>query len=644
VSNVYVKSSPAGKKYLAAFFSDRVELRDTALHLIRSFTEGNNLEVWLDKPLIVKLQKPDKQRQVLYDLYDAEGRALTQSGFQEISPLNPLNHLFRVTKDSSSGVVDERGREILPLKFSEMRTESFKNDTLIWARERGQNLWSAYERTGQKIPSLANLVKPNSMRVDQWVGFEQAKWGSDQLAAVLLDGRRVLLPDSLTGWQPGLPVQTPAGGLVAFSKYIQGQRNTIFLNEQLRNPVPRGYYLPAEKGGEYRPESTGLITVFREKQSPPVVSAPPPTPRPARKAEVVVEEQIMEVARVDDPAPQMEDTGPWDSCGVLNARGEWVLRPKAHVRYVPLSPYLVAELDAYEKLRKGENLKRPLRIHRVNQTATGVIEVNYLQGGLFEDGRTTTKWGKTFPKLGNRTLPAYFDEKGNQLTPYGVWAGPFQLKSRNLIAQADLDDPKLPINWLIVNEKGEKLAALPNLACSRAPHEKGHDWTFDYVVVQRQLPVEEVEKMNRMNLQQLKEFAEKNLVWQGILDSTGRLVQPLKYLRLQIVAPDRLFAAQDTAGQAALYNWKGEVVHTFATRSVKLKNKDLYFGALAGGKWVVSDQHTTVLVGADNRVEQTYADAFHQVPSNLDEAFFQLKTADGKVFWVNAQSGRAYRE
>ena len=48
--------------------------------------------------------------------------------------------------------------------------------------------------------------------------------------------------------------------------------------------------------------------------------------------------------------------------------------------------------------------------------------------------------GRIFPKLRDRVLPAYFDEKGNQLTPFGVWQGPFYLKSRNVISLMNPDD------------------------------------------------------------------------------------------------------------------------------------------------------------------------------------------------------------
>jgi len=130
------------------------------------------------------------------------------------------------------------------------------------------------------------------------------------------------------------------------------------------------------------------------------------------------------------------------------------------------------------------------------------------------------------------------------------------------------------------------------------------------------------------------------------MDSTGRMVQPIRYLNLQIIEADRLFCARDSStGSALLYNWQGELLHRFPPISTQgYANTDptssLY---LKNGGIVVGDGVTSVLVSTENKVIKVF-DAHQTGSTDMEKRFVQMKNKAGQVFWMRSEDGYEYRQ
>jgi hypothetical protein len=127
------------------------------------------------------------------------------------------------------------------------------------------------------------------------------------------------------------------------------------------------------------------------------------------------------------------------------------------------------------------------------------------------------------------------------------------------------------------------------------------------------------------------------------MDSTGRLVEPMRHLNVQIIAPDRLFGARDTNGVALLYNWKGELLHRFPNvPKMGYQNNDAMNSmSLNDGNIVVTDGRTCVLISGDNRVLKTFEETY--AGSDLEGRFFQIKDKEGNLVWVRSKDGLVFR-
>ena len=557
-----------------------------------------------------------------YGLYDRDGNMLHAEGFDELMRFG--SGVYRVKKDTLFGVINVKSETMVPIKYLSVKEYLYANDTLLWCENAGGR-WDAFNRKGEKLPESGRLAP--DVYQDPVIGIKSSGYGP--VTAILSDGTRMTMPDSLKEWNLARQVHTPSGGLVVFSRYRKNRLESLYFNDRMQNLIPPGFVAAADN------TETGLVTVLRIKVKPK-----PATQKPKPESQVeVVKEMLVEVESPDRFGP--EDLQ-FDACGVLSADGKWALPPKAGLTYRPMSNYLVLEIPEGVVFKSGRLYPKPLRVHRVNQPPQPVIEVNYIRDAQFERGRKTIQMGRVFPKLRDRMLPAYFDEKGNQLTPFGVWQGPFYLKSRNVISLMNPDDLK-EFKHLIINEKGETLVDLKNLFCAKFPHEKGSDWKLDYFVVNERLPDSEAEKWSKMTVQEMNDAARKLRILQGIMDSTGRLVVPMRHLNVQIIAPGRLFGARDTNGVALVYNWQGELLHRFPNvPKMGYQNNDAMNSMSLNGEFiVVTDGRTCVLISGDNRVlkafEETYAG------SDLEGRFFQMKDKEGNLIWVRSKDGLVFR-
>lgn len=620
VRGVGFPSSIAMRHYLVQFpeymaFYD-AELQEIAR--FKGFDNGGIVEV---DPLVFRLSKIAGNKYE-FGLYDRDGKMLHPEGFDELLQL-VRPHFYRVKKDTLFGVIDRSGRTIVPAQFLSIQEEIFRKDTLFWGEE-ANGRWSAFDRQGNKQPQSGRMT--HSSTYDPVVGMVNNK-ATRAREVILPDGTRMPLPDSLKDWYEPFQLRTPNGGLVIYYKYIQGKQVSLYLNEKLQQIIPPGFVAVPDQ------EQTGLVTVMRIKADKKTAA-----PKPKNESEVVVE------AAPGESYPALQTDLKFDACGVLNADGKWVLPPKTGVIYKPISYYMVLEIPDKMDFRFAQIYADLLRIHRVNQPAQPPIEVNYIRDRRFEKGITTMLLGKVSSNSRERVQQAYFDEKGNQLTPFSVQQGPSHLESRNVVSMMNPDNPK-ELKHSVIDEKGKILFDLGNLGCKKFPHEKGQNWNFDYIVVMEQLSAAENEKISKMPIQELSEVIHKRRFPQGIMDSAGRLVHPLKYFALQIIKPDGLFGARDTNGVALLYNWQGELLHRFPNRpKIGYQNSDSMSGIkLQDGHMVVSDGMTTALVSNDNRLIRTFELPFSG-NIELDRRVFTLKDKEGNLIWVRSKDGFMYKE
>ncbi|MCC6459845.1 MAG: WG repeat-containing protein [Saprospiraceae bacterium] len=600
-------------------FSGYWAFYDLELNEIARFTGIDNGKIVETDPFVFQISTLVEGK-YQYGLFDRDGHSLHPTGFDEIMRLVP--HYFRVKKDTLFGVINSKGETLVPVQFLSIKAEVFRNDTLFWG-EQANGRWMAYNRKGEKVPESGRLEP--SVFLDPVIGIKRIS-GNGPVKAILSDGTRITMPDSLKEWQLLRQLHTPKGGLVVFSRSKSNKKETLVFDDRMRPLVPPGFVAVSED------TEMGLVTVMRikvkHKPATPKPPAEPPSTTP--KQEVVVGGEIQEYG---------PKTLEYDACGVLSADGTWAMPPKTGVLYRPLSPYLVLELPAGVVYKAGKVAEQPLRVHRVNQPPQAAFEVDFIRDKGFEKGLTTMQMGRVFPKVRDRVLSAYFDEKGNQLTPFGLLQGHAQLQSRNLITLVNPDDPKEYVQ-LVVNEKGETLFDLKNLACGKLPQEK----KLDYFVVNERLSKKETEKLLAMSLQEITEMAGKLRTPQGIMDSAGRLVLPMRYLNVQIIAADRLFGARDTNGVALLYNWQGELLHRFPKHpgQVYQNEQALSSMSLAEGNIVLTDGRSSVLVSADNRVLRAFEEPYTG-RSDLDKRVFQVKNKEEHLIWVRSKDGYMFR-
>ncbi|MBL7783606.1 MAG: WG repeat-containing protein [Saprospiraceae bacterium] len=605
-------------------FPDYNAIYDTALHEIATFRGFDSGEIVETNPFVFKLSKINGNKYE-FGLYNRESVLLHPAGFDEMVRVFP--HVYRVKKDSLFGVINSKGEFVIPVKYSTIRAESNPRDSIFWCEERNGR-WAAYRLKNNAIFEDKRIITDGYN--DPIAAFKSSGYNGP-VTAIFEDGTRRLVPDSLKEWQLQRQIRTPVGDLLVYARYRNGGFDKLYLNERFQNIVQPGFVaLPAT-------EETGLVAVMRLKVAKPA---------PKREPEIMVvpEPAIKEMVPEEPPRSRAYSSGDFDACGVLGADGNWVLPPKAEVAYQPLSMYMVLETPIGQPYKQGNLYPGTLRVHRVNQPAQPPIEVQYIRYLTFERGVSNIQMGKAIQKQRERIATAYFDKKGRQLTPFGVYQGPIHLKSRNIVTIVDYDNPKKS-KTVAINEQGEPIFDLGNLTCGKMPHTNGGNWKFDYVVAMEQLSVEESERIAKMPIEELSKLVQKARFPQGILDSTGRLVQPLKYFSLQIVAPDRLFCSRDTNGTAMLFNWKGELMHYFPNRPVLgYQNSDpVSVMTLKNGQIVLGDGITSVLVSADNRLVKVFKDS-HSGASDMDGLIFQMKTKDQKTYWVRSSDGLEYRQ
>jgi len=170
---------------------------------------------------------------------------------------------------------------------------------------------------------------------------------------------------------------------------------------------------------------------------------------------------------------------------------------------------------------------------------------------------------------------------------------------------------------------------------------------------------------------------------QGIMDSVGNLVHPLRYEKIKIIAPNRMFSAKNAHGHMQVFNWKGDLLYQFPSsrdtltfnplptdvifqdqsidddplqtdpaisQKEKVRKKFLkptLYGlavrVLKSGYILVGHEYKTVLFSPDNQVIKEFPVAYYGVKNNMPDYFQAIDPSD-ELFWVNLKSGRIFRE
>lgn len=624
---------------------------------VRFADSPGNLRVFAQSPpcfSVMKLVNDTFKQRVL----DANGRILFETDlFDAVS--RPVPNLFWVKKDSLHGLFDSKGREIFPMKQPEIAVQLSSKDTVIWVRQTGKKLFSAYGTNGEKR-AIPDYFLPTSNQ--ERLIADDYKNGKKWLA--LLDGSRIQPPDSLDGLDfHGQFPQPESGGFVLFKNLRDDYRSSpkYVFNDRLKNLVPPGFTLADEHGSTERAELdlqiTGLLKVWKiarkgeksaiieskSRNEQPEIAVEEIRELPEKQVEtvediVVVEEERPATGTGRGQSPGAKSGTPpagGSTTGILDHRGNWLLKPVEGVNYAPLSHWLVVEMPFERSAFTQQILKTPVRIHRVGEFGGGpaVIEgIVWIEFRVFQKESPTIRLGRIRDEARQLVEYAWFDKKGQQVTPWGFERGPGYLLSRNLV---QVWQPDLTVKQAIIDEKGRILHDLgdlwtwpENLGNAPKPHwldvpNTGFPWKVEWLegmVVQR-----------------------KGDTRQGLMDSTGQLLLPVEFENVQVVERGRLVSAQISATSIRLMDWHGQPVFDFShesqVKSIPLKN----------GHLLVSNERETLLISPKNEVVRRFEGAQARLANEdaLRENFaiLNIKTEHGnRNVFVQIWTGQLFAE
>ncbi len=553
-----------------------------------------------------------------FGIRDKTGRRILPGIFHHIDVLPFVGgDLYLVKKDSLYGVFDTEGKVVFPMNFTDIRPEEARRewkDTIVWAKPVGSKMYSAFDKTGKKLPYPDNF-KPTNYRKDL-VQLELASGKPPVL--VLSDGSRVAKPDAQEIYRMR-QVATAEGGFL-YKK--DGDRYAV-LDAFLKNVVPEGFVVPVTDFMETRLEWTGLLPVFqlpadfvaaenREKARVEAVNKPKPPIVQNNQNEAVKEAYPGVEEAPGQTASRNDLPKTFEACGVINARGEWVVPPQKGAVMVPLSHFLVQELSPAD--RGNNDLRRePYTIYRVNSTDKTPILVNAVRFPYFkEENNFTMLFGKIDPKTSKRTY-AFFNEKGDQLTDFNIVNSGGHLQKSNHVTILDKNGQPRD---LILDAKGKTLVDLGDMEAIDPPHERGSRWTVDFLVAQK-----------------------RGAGLRGLIDSTGKTVLPFNYNNLLVLEKGKLLSCQNSGGGTDLLDWQGGIIFS-SPQMVRFGSYNAQNGYL-----LASSDDLTVVISPDGKLMRTLPYKTLKVAQAVD--FQQFAQFSDKVsnqnFWIDFVSGVVFR-
>lgn len=593
---------------------------DPLLFLVRKHSSTSSSEYSSDRTVMIR---------------NGAGKIWAEGKFDAVSNIKNLpDDLRMVYLNRLKGVVNSNWAEILPPVFEEIMAEYLREDTLIWVKKKGDILFSAFDKRGKKRTDITDAPEPNRESALRVIAQIQSVSTGGKMAT-LFDGSQIKWPDSLQNQRVLASFRSKTGGAVVVG--FTSKRMTTVLDHRFSNILPTGYGIPEYTASELvldRFTQYGLLVVKKirdEKPIKPSAAQPKSEPiEPAREAPNVKEldspvEYLMgQGVGAGNPTRKTEPIFD-ETYGVIDWEGNWVLQPKINVEYLVLSPFLVGEFPIGAKSSSHEFFEKGLRLHRVQQTEKGVFEANWLALDRFSiKDRNNMKIGRV--RAGSQRMAeyAYFDQKGKPITDWIFENGPDFLSAKNLVHIWEKD--VLKSRQAVIDANGKTLFEFGNTMTDDPPRKwSKQDMTY--------MTVKECKVGENMPM--------------GLMDSTGRLVLPLKYFDLQIWENDRFLTAKTTDSRSVLMTLEGKIIHEFAPSKSGVSMqyngrgaKRVHIGPIAA--WTEKE---TILIDDKGKVLRRFDLPFarHLLDNNSADRYVVLMKDKQKV-WADFLSGQLFFE
>jgi hypothetical protein len=512
---------------------------------------------------------------------------------------------IKFQKNGLVGLFSTAGGVVLPCQYEEIAVFRGENQPSVWAREKGSVRWLGFHPDGRRHPET-DCFNPTKKENDLFTLLSLR--GTMGRKIGLFDGTVVDAPASW-GQSFNLKAANSPAGLV-FIK--QNPTDCEVLDRSMRSIMPKGFRIPGSFFHQFSFEKTGLVAVWQalspERRPPPpsVVPDKPTAPKPA--------EPVAKQPQVVVDAPPVEDASAAKyACGVINARGEWVIPPVAGVRFLPISWTLVAEIPEKSQDAADGGVRR---LHRVNVVPDAtVFDVFSTAGHEYPEEAANFKANIMTMDLAdpqNSTiLSTWFTKSGEQLAPYKFYGGPSNLGSLNTV---EIHEPGRKYQ-AIINEKAKIVVDLSDYDRSTS----------------------------------LKDgflSCRKNGQW-GVLDSTGKEVLPFQFGELIVLAGGYFLTERKPATSTfRLLDWQGNVLES-ADNPINLTQ-------MTSGHFLIRiDQknatqklisRTLVFSPRGERLLDLPGQFAQAISENKQERFWKFYEDPTRVYWVNVVTGWVYRE
>ena len=559
----------------------------------------------------------------LFGMIDFDVRELLPRQYDEIEIM--LDHSYlAVKKQGLSGILDANLQPLLPLFFEESAALIRNNVVELYGRLPGQHIWQAYDGEGKRTIEK-DCLHPYFARNDL---VYVPNITNKPTTIVTKENGEMPLPNELQAWK-NLEIQaieTPVGLLVVASSKFEKQ--VRFYDKDMKPLIPEGFEFPYEEFNYSfvrNLELTGLVVAFQIrdtllKEIVQVESPPTKLDKEAKQApeDMSIEEEF--VVKNDRPKPIAKlKEPPYIGSGVLNAKGEWVIKPTEGAAFQPISWNLAMEYPY------GINkIFIPRRMYNINHLKPDVFSISnadWYLGGL--DKADNFRVFQTLDRntTNQRKVHTWFTYTGEQLAPFQFTEGPMYLKSHNAVRKEENGKPI----WLIVDNRCRMIETLNDIDDKKAKSRE-------------------------------PEFTKGHLVYpknglDGIVDSTGKQVLSFRFNELSIDANGKFlheFAPNSNGKSHQLLDWQGNVLYESSAYigthvdkrtgiiliGLDMDSKENY----ENGKYILLSPKGEVI----GEVHGYYATSVSMSENQF--SYYKFKNVNGKDFWVDITRALIFKE
>jgi hypothetical protein len=527
-----------------------------------------------------------------YGVLNLDNQLIIPAQFDKISPTF-LKNTFQVTKGDLTGMTGATGRTIVPCRYKQINRDSYKE--IIWAQSPHDELWTAYSFEGDSL-AYPSFCSP-------FLGPQDLASGGIYGEYICIEGsKKVKRPPGLNSCAPYTSIKTSDDIFIIFSKDRSTQ--LFAYNSQLKNIMPKGFGLCEALFESVVFKNTGLLAVYQFPNSISDTALFFQTPfKPENNQGPREFFMGWEVDRFISKAPA------FTACGVINVKGEWVVPPTKNVWYFPLTPYLVVEIPYPIKLTCDQSGEAYFKLIRVNQpNITSSITSSCFYKTLIYPGNSLLI-GK-FIKEKQAIRYAYFDDKGNQITPYEFVDGG-QNRSRLIATKEDAGGKQFIV---ILDHAARELARIEGYEPDK---ESAQYPPYDYFYLQ---------KMNTTN--------------RMLFDSTGTKLLSKDFPFLKIEKKLQYLSCQKSAQTITLMDWQANEVATLDGAMLFFKTmQDHTLWALTFNEAVHLDPNNNIL----HRITTDGDFARSPLDISLADKYINYRH-NSKLVWVNGLNGMQFKE